>query len=499
MTMNRILRTVLMVTLSMALAVGMWAGMPAQRVAADAAEDDVVINEFAINPSTANGKEYVELLVVTPGGVNMQGWTLSDVGTRAGSTGTTEGDVTLPASAAYLSNVPQGTYVVIVFTTPTANTHTLAEDVSLTDGNNRLVLIIGTTTGLVTAGTIDNATNDNLQLYAGTRASGTLIDQVLCGTNTSYIADATWGDNNPSTPEDNVNGGTTLPANSAVRFVPTANTLAGFRDNDAGARFVVEGNTTTPYYGTPGTTNKDVADDSAVTNPTYTTGTVPAGSYIGLTIAGNVNSVGDLSVYKNGLTVVNTGILDLGSYSLSIPDSNGFITNNGTLRQTRDVNGSADVNFFNVGGYGGLTLNASGSDLGSTVVSIKGNQACDINNTAVNRCFDIAPANATGRNATITFYYNSAELNSLDCATMNAWHWSGALPWVQAGTSGTRQCATNPYSLQVTGVTTFSPFALRSGTAGPTSVGSVALSGSASWLPIGMLLLTGFVVLRKRK
>ena len=67
-------------------------------------ENDVVINEFVVNPIT--GKEYVELLVAKPGGVNMQGWTLSDVGTRAGSTNATEGDVTLPSSASYLSRVP---------------------------------------------------------------------------------------------------------------------------------------------------------------------------------------------------------------------------------------------------------------------------------------------------------------------------------------------------------------------------------------------------------
>src|SRR6185436_13329998 len=53
------------------------------------AEDDVVVNEFSVNPAT--GKEYVELLVTKPGGINMQGWTLSDVGTRAGATAATEG------------------------------------------------------------------------------------------------------------------------------------------------------------------------------------------------------------------------------------------------------------------------------------------------------------------------------------------------------------------------------------------------------------------------
>ncbi|HYG08760.1 MAG TPA: hypothetical protein VD835_02185 [Pyrinomonadaceae bacterium] len=221
------------------------------------AEDDVVINEFVVNPAT--GKEYIELLVTNPAGVNMQGWTISDVGTRAGATGTTEGDVTLPA-AAYLANVPQGTFVVIVLTTPAANTNTLTEDTSTTDGNRRLVLIIGTTTGLTATGTIDNAASDNIQVYAGTRAAGTLIDQTLAGTNTSLITGATWGDNNTATTTDNINGSSGIPSNSAVRFVPTADTLAAYQDNDTGARFAVDA----ASYGTPGAPNTGVPGDASI-------------------------------------------------------------------------------------------------------------------------------------------------------------------------------------------------------------------------------------------
>jgi hypothetical protein len=215
---------------------------------AQAVEDDVIINEFSVN--STGGREYTELLVTKPGGVNMQGWTLSDVGTRAGGTSTTEGDVTLPAAATYLANVPQGTFVVIVYTTGAA-TNILAEDTSTTDGNRKLVLIAGTTAGLTLAGTIDNSTTENLQLYAGTRAAGTLIDQVLVSTNTSYITGATWGDNNGTTTSDNI---ASTPSNSVARFVPTSDTLAGYKDNDTGARFVVD----TSSYGTPGAANAGI-------------------------------------------------------------------------------------------------------------------------------------------------------------------------------------------------------------------------------------------------
>ena len=240
------------------LALTMGSAFPGSQAAFAHAKNDAAINEFVVNPTT--GKEYIELLVTKPGGVNMQGWTISDVGSRAGAASATEGDVTLPA-AAYLANVPQGTFVVIVLTTPSANTNTLTEDTSTTDGNRKLVLIIGSTAGLTTNGTIDNAASDNIQVYAGTRAAGTLVDQTLAGTNTSYIAGATWGDNNGATTTDNINGSSGIPSNAAVRFVPTSDTLTAFQDNDTGARFAVDANS----YGTPGTTNTGVTGETAIT------------------------------------------------------------------------------------------------------------------------------------------------------------------------------------------------------------------------------------------
>lgn len=239
-----------MVTILMFVAILMFAvsDLPAQT------EDDVVINEFVVNPTT--GKEYVELLVVAST-VDLQGWTISDVGTRTGTTGTTEGDFTLPTSASYLASVPRGTYVVLEFTTPAANSSTLPEDLSLSDGTPRRLIIKTTTSGVAVLGTIDNATADNIQIYAGSRASGTLIDQVLCGANTSLISGATWGDNNTATTGDNINGGSSIPSGSAVRFVPPDQTSpAGFQDNDTGSRFVVDA----ASYGTPGTVNTGVDD-----------------------------------------------------------------------------------------------------------------------------------------------------------------------------------------------------------------------------------------------
>jgi FG-GAP-like repeat len=254
--MQSLFRFSFMLAAALLLSVAFSAG---QSVMAQA-EDDVIINEFAVNSNY--GKEYIELLVTNPSGVNMQGWTLSDTSSRAVGTGTTEGDITLPASAAYLANVPFGTYIVIVLTTPPASTQVLTQDTTHADLNRRLVLIVGTTPGLTLSGTLDNATADNLQLYAGTRAAGTLIDQVLVGNNSSLIAGASWGDNSTATNGDNINGAASMPSNSVARFVPVEDTLAAFKDNDTGARWVVDTNS----YGTPGFRNAGVPADTSVGN-----------------------------------------------------------------------------------------------------------------------------------------------------------------------------------------------------------------------------------------
>jgi len=163
--------------------------------------------------------------------------------------------------------------------------------------------------------------------------------------------------------------------------------------------------------------------------------------------------------------VVNSGatLVDLSNITVS-----GVLTNNGALQKTSDVNGSVDVDFFNTGGYGGLTLNANGSDLGQTTVTIKGNHDCtDVAGETVKRCFNIAPANTTSRNATISFYFASSELSGNTCATLDAYHWNGS-GWDLESTAA-RNCSTEPYMVQSSGVSDFSPFVLKSDT-GPTTI-----------------------------
>jgi hypothetical protein len=152
-----------------------------------------------------------------------------------------------------------------------------------------------------------------------------------------------------------------------------------------------------------------------------------------------------------------------------------ILANNGSLQQTQVVKGSDDVTFLNTGGYGGLTVNANGIDLGTTTVTIRGHQDCFTTaNETIQRCFEISPENRINRDATITFYFAASEIpTGLNCEELNAYHWNGA-SWDLLTLDGTygmagRECSTEPHSIRVMGVNNFSNFILKSGSA-PTAI-----------------------------
>ena len=205
---------------------------------------------------------------------------------------------------------------------------------------------------------------------------------------------------------------------------------------------------------------------------TWIAGSVPDTSAI-VTISAGTTVTVDSNVQCYRLTIESGGVL-------VIPDGvtltvTGELVNNGTIQQTQDVNGSSDVTFFNIGSHGGVTINANGTDLGSTVVSIRGNQDCTtVAGETVKRCFDIAPTTTSDRNATITFYFDDSELAGNTCSNLNAFRNTGGSNWSQLtldtayGTNG-RDCSSTPRSIRVTGVSDFSPFVLKSGS-GPTAI-----------------------------
>jgi hypothetical protein len=198
-------------------------------------------------------------------------------------------------------------------------------------------------------------------------------------------------------------------------------------------------------------------------------------------------SVANMVVGSTGRPIFSSG----GSLSVS-----GNLFNYGWLITTQPVSGSSDVGFFNTGNYGGLLINPNSDNLGDTTVIIKGNQDCTTTaGDTVQRCFDITPsANNTGINKIVTFFFDSSEESGNACTSLEAYHFNGSTWDVLArdtsyGVSG-RSCGTNPQSIRVNDVNSFSAFALNVNA--PTSITLVSFSGVSR---SGNLILAGAFVL----
>lgn len=138
---------------------------------------------------------------------------------------------------------------------------------------------------------------------------------------------------------------------------------------------------------------------------------------------------------------------------------NGTLTNNGTLQQTQEISGTSDVAFFDTGGHGGVVINAEGGNMGSTRVTIRGNQDCTVvPGQSVQRCFEIIPESPAGANATITFFFASSELAGIDCSAVNVFRVDAA-GW-QIMNALARNCSSEPMSVTVSGAGTFGDFVL---------------------------------------
>jgi hypothetical protein len=180
---------------------------------------------------------------------------------------------------------------------------------------------------------------------------------------------------------------------------------------------------------------------------------------------------------------------------------NGLVANNGALAQIKDVPASATTEFLHITNFGGAVDKYHGVDLtpagamGVTTVQVKGNQAACTTNSSdpiIQRCYRIDPTTQTG--ATVRFWFTNAELNGQLANALKLWHWG---PWTQVGTSGNytySESGTTCTSggglacwFQSTGVSSYSPFALGSGSS-PTALRLTKMEArSVSWLPVLMI------------
>jgi hypothetical protein len=110
-------------------------------------EGDVIINEIG-NSGTQKGAyaggDYAELLVLKPEGIKLAGWYLTDLSTLTGTAKETEGRVRFSDAegSVFLQTIPQGTYILVWLSSKdsVAEVAKQQEDISLSDGNNRIVV-----------------------------------------------------------------------------------------------------------------------------------------------------------------------------------------------------------------------------------------------------------------------------------------------------------------------------------------------------------------------
>ncbi len=183
--------------------------------------------------------------------------------------------------------------------------------------------------------------------------------------------------------------------------------------------------------------------------------------------SGAVTAGSDVNVVDPSIAAGAT--LDMGAHKLTVAGSGNAISSQ------QDVTGNTGFTFL---GPTGLWINPGDSlPLGFTDVRIRylptSMTSCTTGGqTTVRRCFKIDPANASGRNATVRFYFDeNTDLNGLTCANLKAYHYDGSGDWsLTGGAGGTVTCnGANSY-VEVTGVTDFSSFALADPESSPTAV-----------------------------
>ncbi len=110
-------------------------------------EGGVIINEIGNSGTKKNkhtGGDYIELLVTRPGGMTLAGWYLTDLASPSESPKEGEGSVRFSDSdsSIFRQTMPQGTYILICLGTKNDvyGESKMREDVSLTDGNNKIVV-----------------------------------------------------------------------------------------------------------------------------------------------------------------------------------------------------------------------------------------------------------------------------------------------------------------------------------------------------------------------
>jgi hypothetical protein len=213
-----------------------------------------------------------------------------------------------------------------------------------------------------------------------------------------------------------------------------------------------------------------------------------------------------------GLTV-NSGSIVVIPSGTTQPTIDGTLTNNGTLSQAANVPASGTTRFLHIQDstatpadkYFGVDITPDSSSMGTTTVTIKGNQTqCNTGDQLIHRCFDIAPT--TSSSATVRFWYLNSERNSQATGSMKIYHWDNP-GWSTLTLASTPRGTVGSYEwVEAVNVSSYSPFGLSDGDPDdPTAVTLQSFSaqpdGTALFTLIiimGLLLSSAFII-RQRK
>ena len=271
---------------------------------------------------------------------------------------------------------------------------------------NMCKTLTGNESNLVAYYNFDNTSGTILQDYSGNGNDGTLYNTA----NDDWVvstAFTTWLNTNTSTWSTGTNwsGGST----------PSSTDNIGVYSYSGGTDAVLNG--------TPTLQNMVLGSDSDITLSSN------------FSVTGNLILESDLDL--NGYTI------DLGDTGLLIEDNGYLIGNDGELSASENY--SSGITSENIRELGAEITTSSA--LGDVTVT-RGFSAFSVNtHNSISRYYDIAPANNSGLDATLVFYYDEADLNGQNEATLSLWRSvDGGSTWLNMG--GTVDTNANTITLE---------------------------------------------------
>lgn len=255
---------------------------------------------------------------------------------------------------------------------------------------------------------------------------------------------------------------------------------------------------TQPIFNNMGTNTLIVAGTSPQTIDVAADTTILTGATLEIGDGGEVSLApvsGAGRTYKLGgnLTVAANGVFRLGQNALFVE---GAVANDGMLVQTLAGPLAGPTSFLTIQNALATTTKYYGLDLiptsppftGDTTVVIAGNQQClQVNDTTVQRCYEVTPASPQPAN--IKFYFSETEMapTGQPLSNQNVWNyhagnWNGVTRSADSGTctSGAIDCF-----VQGDGISTYSPFAVS-----PSVALAVTLAGFGAQPRDGQVLVT---------